>query len=139
MLRAATPAYLQFFHPFDFDEETLAGLALRTKRDLWFTISIESGDGFVLAGFYMLRGVDEGFADPMYGIFIAENFAGNGLARLALAHAEAQCRLNGWTRLLLKTDQENARAYPIYESAGFEFLRIDPRNGNQVLVKTILD
>ncbi len=139
LLQTATPTYLRFFHPFEFGEETLARLALKTELDLWFTISIEARRGAEIAGFYMLRGLDEGFEDPMYGIFIAENFAGNGLARLALAHAEAQCRLNGWRKLMLKMDPENTRACQLYESAGFEFLRIDPRNGNQVLVKTILD
>jgi GNAT superfamily N-acetyltransferase len=82
----------------------------------------------------MMRGLDEGFPDPMYGVFVAQRFAGKGLARLTLAHAEAQCRLNGWKRLRLKVDPDNVRAYKLYQSSGFKFEKVDPNNGNQVVL-----
>lgn len=138
LLSAASPEYTRFFHPFAFETDAIGQLVFNAVQDQWFMLEIEQGGGFQPAGFYMLRGLDEGFADPMYGVFIAEHFAGRGLARLTLAHAEAQCRLNGWTNLLLKVDAENTRASRLYESFGFQFQRVDPKNGNRVLAKEIL-
>ena len=138
LLCAASPEYTRFFRPFVFETDAIGPLAFDAVQDQWFALEIEQAGGFQPAGFYMLRGLDEGFADPMYGVFIAEEFARCGLARLTLAHAEAQCRLNGWKNLLLKVDAENARASRLYESFGFQFQRVDPKNGNRVLAKEIL-
>jgi len=137
LLQAASPEYVRFFRPFEFSCKAIEKLAWRSEKDQWFAVEIEQGGGFQAAGFYMLRGLDEGFADPMYGVFIAENFHGCGLARATLAHAEAMCRLNGWPNLLLKVDPENTQAFGLYEAGGFRFARIDPTTGNQVLIKAI--
>ncbi len=138
LLRAASADYVRFFRPFDFQTEVVERLAGAADLDRWFAIEIgREHDRAKLAGFYMLRGVDEGFADPMYGVFIAEEFSGCGLARLTLAHAEAMCRLNGWPNLLLKVDPANARAFDLYAASGFRFLRPDPATGNQVLIKPL--
>ena len=137
LLRAASPEYTRFFHPFAFETHAVGQLSSRAVRDQWFVLEIEQSGNFQPAGFYMLRGLDEGFSDPMYGAFIAEQFAGCGLARLTLAHAEAQCRLNGWKNLLLKVDAENTRACRLYESFGFQFQRVDAKNGNRVLAKAV--
>lgn len=138
LLRAASPDYVRFFRPFEFEFGAVDRLVRATRLDRWFVIEIVCDDEAAdSAGFYMLRGIDEGFADPMYGIFIAEEFSGLGLARLSLAHAESMCRLNGWTNILLKVDPANARAFALYEASGFRFLRTDPATGNQVLVKPL--
>ena len=112
----------------------LAALVAKSVLDQWFLLEVHENGTVASAGFYMLRGLDEGFPDPMYGVFVAEQFAGRGLARLTLAHAEAQCRLNGWGRLRLKVDPHNTRAHRIYETGGFAFERVDPQNGDQVLL-----
>ena len=138
LLEAASADYVQYFRPFEFHPGVVERLVSAAEQDRWFAIEIVREHGAAtLAGFYMLRGVDEGFADPMYGVFIAEEFSGGGLARLTLAHAEAMCRLNGWPNLLLKVDAANTRAFALYEANGFRFLRRDPVNGNQVLIKPL--
>lgn len=138
LLRAAAPDYVRYFRPFEFELGTVNRLVSESCRDRWFLIEVvRDGETPQPAGFYMLRGIDEGFADPMYGIFVAEEFSGLGLARLSLAHAESMCRLNKWPNLLLKVDPANTRAFALYESSGFRFLRIDPANGNQVLIKPL--
>jgi GNAT superfamily N-acetyltransferase len=137
LLARSDAEYVRYFHPFAFDAATIAAHLVRAERDQWFLLEIYEGGGFRAAGFYMLRGLDEGFADPMYGVFIAKEFSGRGLARLTLAHAEAQCRLNGWTRLLLKVDPQNARAHCLYQAAGFVFEREDPKSGHHVLCREL--
>lgn len=140
LLRAASPDYVRFFRPFEFEAAPVAQLVSAARSDCWLLIEIATdGQAPVPAGFYMLRGIDEGFADPMYGIFVAEEFCGRGLARLSLAHAESMCRVNGWPNLLLKVDPANVRAFELYEANGFRFLRLDPATGNQVLIKPLLD
>ena len=138
LLRAASSDYVRFFRPFEFERSVVERLVRANRQDRWFAIEIScDGEAAELAGFYMLRGIDEGFDDPMYGIFIAEEYGGLGLARLSLAHAEAICRLNRWPNLLLKVDPANTRAFALYEASGFRFLRLDPRTGNQVLIKPL--
>jgi len=137
LLRAASSDYVRFFHPFEFERSVVEKQVRAAREDCWFAIEIaRETKAAMFAGFYMLRGLDEGFADPMYGIFIAEEFSGLGLARLSLAHAEAMCRLNGWRNLLLKADPANARAFRLYEASGFRLLRLDSATSNQVLAKS---
>jgi ribosomal protein S18 acetylase RimI-like enzyme len=138
LLRSASSEYVHYFRPFEFERDVVERLVRAAREDRWFAIEIaRDGEAAELAGFYMLRGIDEGFAGPMYGIFIAEEYGGLGLARLSLAHAEAMCRLNRWPNLLLKVDPGNTRAFGLYEASGFRFLRLDPATGNQVLIKPL--
>lgn len=129
--------YSRYFHPFTFEAATIRGLLARARKDVYFGIATGSDSRLSLAGFYMLRGMDEGYADPMYGVFIGHRFQGQGLARLTLAHAESWCRVNGIARLLLKVHPENKRARQLYEGWGFKLVREDASNHNLVLGKTL--
>ena len=137
LLRASTPAHARHFRPFAYEASPIADLVSRNQRDAWFIFEVASDVEKEIAGFSMLRGLDEGFAEPMFGVFVAEKFAGHGLGRLTLAHAEAHCHLNGIRGILLKVNPENTRALRLYESAGFVFLRYDPRHGEHVLRKSL--
>lgn len=134
LLAGSRPEYTRFFHPFAFDAAAIGALVAKAVLDQWFMLEMCDGGGFAPAGFYMLRGLDEGFPDPMYGVFIAEKYAGRGLARLTLEHAKTQCRLHAWPCLRLKVAPENTRARRIYETAGFEQERVDAKSGQCVLV-----
>jgi GNAT superfamily N-acetyltransferase len=134
LLAGSRDEYTRYFHPFEFKAPVLEAFLAKAVLDQWFLLEVHQNGSAKPAGFYMLRGLDEGFPDPMYGVFVAEEFAGLGLARLTLAHAETQCRLNGWHRLRLKVDPNNARAHRIYQSAGFVFERMDPMNAEQVVL-----
>jgi GNAT superfamily N-acetyltransferase len=138
LLRTSSPEYVRFFRPFAFENAAINKLLAAARKDCWFAMEVVDDNATTTrAGFYTLRGLDEGFADPMYGIFIAQEFSGRGLARLSFAHAESMCRLNGWSNLLLKVDPANTRAFALYTATGFRFLRMDSATGNQVLIKPI--
>jgi RimJ/RimL family protein N-acetyltransferase len=137
MLAASRAEYTRYFHPFAFDAATIATHVAKAVFDQWFLLEIAEGGKVTPAGFYMLRGLDEGFPDPMFGVFVAEAFAGQGLGRLTLAHAETQCRLNRWPRLRLKVDPANSRALRIYQAAGFIFERVDAKTGDRVLCREL--
>lgn len=136
LLQESDPDYLRHFRPFAYETSAISALVSQAVLDQWFVLEVEAPGSAQPAGFYMLRGMDEGFTEPMYGVFVAQQFAGSGLGRLTLAHAETQCRLNGWKTLLLKVNPDNLRAWRLYESSGFRFLRTDAKHGEQVLAKT---
>ena len=85
----------------------------------------------------MLRGLDEGYIEPMYGVFVFHQYSGKGIARLTISHAESFCKLYGYKQLLLKVFVENARAKKLYEYLGFKFLREEELSKQTVLYKNI--
>jgi RimJ/RimL family protein N-acetyltransferase len=116
MLQAASPQYAAHFRPFAFDEATVRAQLERAQKDRFWGIKTIAGE---LAGFYMLRGFDEGYERPSFGVFIAEQFAGRGLARQALDAATQWCEEHGVREMMLTVFPENSAARRVYEEAGF--------------------
>ena len=135
LIRSSPRNYYRFFSPFAFDPETLACLFDNAHRDQFMALELDEGHTVQLAGFYMLRGFDNGYDIPAYGVFIAPRFQNLGLARMTLVHAEALCALNGVEKLMLKVHPENVVAHQLYEAQGFSYVRIDPSNSNLVMEK----
>ncbi|MGA3171998.1 MAG: N-acetylneuraminate synthase [Chthoniobacteraceae bacterium] len=129
ILTAANPEYVAHFHPFDFDEATIRAQLERARRDRFWGFRAAAGE---LAGFYMLRGFDEGYERPAFGVFIAERFAGVGLACAALLLATKWCKQNEVKEIMLTVHPENITARRIYEKAGF----LVSETGEQRLVMT---
>ena len=115
MLRASRPEYAAHFNPFDFDETSVRAQLERARKDRFWGMR----SGGKLAGFFMLRGFDQGYERPAFGVFIAEPFARRGLARRALAEATQWCEENGVKEIMLTVYGENTVAMRIYEEAGF--------------------
>jgi RimJ/RimL family protein N-acetyltransferase len=137
LLSASSPEYMRFFHPFDFGVTSVRCQLEKAKIDTFFGLVLDSNNESTLAGFYMLRGMDEGYPNPMYGVCVPDQYHGKGLARLTLVHAEVHCALNGWEQILLKVHPENVRAKKLYESVGYRFLREESASGEVVLCKQI--
>lgn len=123
--------YIAHFSPFEFDERSVAEVVSAARRDCFWALCVEEE----IAGFFMLRGFDAGYARPSYGVFVAEHAAGRGLARESLRFALAWCAENGVETVLLKVAQQNQRARRIYIAAGFEFVGICPATGHEMLEK----
>jgi ribosomal protein S18 acetylase RimI-like enzyme len=119
---------MQYFAPFSFDEATVTRLLSEAGRDVYMGLFWDE----VLAGFFMLRGWDAGYAVPSYGVVIASRFRGLGLARLTLDVSKIICKQRGVTHIMLKVHPENTRAKSIYEHAKFTQTGMDPTNGNLV-------
>lgn len=123
--------YIAHFSPFEFDERSVAEVLSGARRDNFWALCTEGE----IAGFFMLRGFDAGYARPSYGVFVAEHAAGRGLARESLNFALKWCGANGVESVLLKVAKENQRARGIYIAAGFEFVGICPTTGHEMLEK----
>jgi GNAT superfamily N-acetyltransferase len=137
LLGSSSESYAQFFHPFSFDEASVVEVLRQAGRDRFFGLFVTDNSHDQLVGFYMLRGFDEGYAIPMYGVFISERYSGLGLARLSLQHAETFCRLNKIAELKLKVHPNNVRARALYEELGFDTVGTDQANANLVLRKRL--
>lgn len=67
----------------------------------------------------MLRGWDDGYAEPSLGIAVHPGFRGQGLARIMLAHLHDLARLRGAVSVRLKVYKDNAPAVSLYSSLGY--------------------
>ena len=98
LLQSSNEEYSKFFIPFTFDLDTISGILSKTKNDQIYGIYVENN----LAGFYMLRGFDEGYSIPSYGVWISEKYANRGLSTFTLQHAISFCKLNLIKKIMLK-------------------------------------
>jgi GNAT superfamily N-acetyltransferase len=112
--------YVKYFSPFIFEIDTISKLILNADKDQIYGVELNDGISTRIIGFYMLRGLDEGYIDPMYGVFISEQFSSMGIAKLTLSHAEVFCKMNNFHRLLLKVYIKNEKAKNLYSFLGFK-------------------
>lgn len=127
LLSTATESDRRFFQPFAYHAGAVDAALRRMRRDCMYGVSQTApNESPRLVAFYMLRGLDEGFESPMYGVFVAPEFRRNGLASLTVRHAASVCRTNALPSLLLKVFPENRPAVRAYETLGFTALRAEP-------------
>ena len=125
--------YSKYFVAFKFETVIIENILKKVKNDLYFGVCW----GDELTGFYMLRGFDEGFTIPSYGVYISSRFNNKGLAALALNHAISTCKLLGMKKLRLKVHTENVVALKQYIKFGFVETGFDEKINNFILHKDI--
>lgn len=123
LLMDSKQKYSQYFIPFSFDLETISEVLSKTIKDQIYGIYVEDN----LVGFYMLRGFDEGYSVPSYGVWISEKYSNKGLSTFTLQHAISVCKLNSIKKIMLKVHPDNITAKHIYEKYGFKQTGIDPK------------
>ncbi len=133
LLQSADEDYSQYFIPFAFDDETILRILSNAIKDQYYGIFAENN----LVGFYMLRGFDEGYDIPSYGVWIAKDFSSKGISKLTLQHAITFCKINNIKKIILKVHPDNIIAKNIYESFGFINDGIDERIGHLIYHKII--
>ncbi|MFZ1517640.1 MAG: GNAT family N-acetyltransferase [Ignavibacteriaceae bacterium] len=133
LLQSADEDYSQYFVPFQFDYDTIKGIFGNAIKDQYYGIFIENN----LVGFYMLRGFDEGYDIPSYGVWISKDYSSKGISKLTLQHAISFCKINNVKKLILKVHPENIIAKNIYESFGFIHDGVDARIGHLIYYKII--
>jgi ribosomal-protein-alanine N-acetyltransferase len=67
----------------------------------------------------MLRGGDEGFAEPSIGIAVHPDFRGRGLARQMITQLHDLARLRGAKLVRLKVYRDNTAAVGLYQKLGY--------------------
>ncbi|HZH32537.1 MAG TPA: GNAT family N-acetyltransferase [Pyrinomonadaceae bacterium] len=127
-LRAQPPAYARFFHPFGYDEPAIADALARQGRDVFMGLFWREG----IVGFFMLRGWNEGYEVPAFGILIDEQYRGHGLEMAALDTAKVICRLRNVSRLMIKMHPDNISAKGVARKTGFVQTGVEAASGNLI-------
>lgn len=127
-IRREDPNYLAYFTPFNWNTNDFFDNVMSSIKDQYFGIFIDE----MPIGFYMLRGFDQGFKIPSYGIWISSKYSNLGFAQLALNHAHCFCKLNKVQSIILKVHSENTFAKLIYEKHGYVFSHNDNGSGQLV-------
>ncbi len=102
-MRSQSNEYLRFFYAFGSDEAAIAEMLSASKRDIYSGIFWQGG----LIGVFMLRGWDDGYEVPSFGVLIDEKYRGGAFMRLTLDTAKLICRLSGAKRLMAKIHPDN--------------------------------
>ena len=87
------PEMTATFFAFPLDAATARRIAREPRRDRYFAV----WDVGAIVGLGMLRGWDEGFAVPSFGVLVDHRAQGRGHGRALTAHALAVAREEGFT------------------------------------------
>jgi len=116
------PVITDTFHPFPLTAESAQWIACESKLDRFFI----AFQGDIAVGFSMLRGWDEGYNVPSFGIFVDFRFHGRGLGSLVLEQTIEEARKAGCEKMRLSVYANNPAALAIYIRKGFiETERVD--------------
>lgn len=132
-LLSADKKYNSYFHPFEFDKESLDSIISNSKSDLYFIMQYNQE----IVGFFMIRGFDEGFDIPSYGVWIHPNYNGKGLAKLSLNYTLSLLKLQNKKKVMLKVHPSNLVAKKLYEASGFYLSHTDEKNKNLVYYREL--
>ena len=110
---------VRFFHPHPFTQEFAAELCegVATRKDRYYVACFQ---GTVIA-YMMLRGWDEGYSVPSFGVCTHPALRDVGLGQALLVHALAECQAAGASKLRLTVFKNNERAVHVYTKFGFIF------------------
>jgi RimJ/RimL family protein N-acetyltransferase len=133
LLTSDDTGYSQYFIPFANDRENLEKILRSANEDRYWGLWFASD----LAGFFMLRGFDEGYRRPSFGVYIARKYSGRGLSGLALAYCICWCRMNGIKEMMLKVHPDNYHAHKTYEKAGFKVVDTCRQTGHFIMEKRL--
>lgn len=125
-------AYLAHFTAFA-ESGSLLRQCQKACRDSFFTLILDDRPN----GFFCLRGLDEGYARPSFGVYVASSAQGRGMARAAVHAAVDWCRMRTFPVLMLKVSADNTRATRLYQSLGFVPVGVCPDSGQIVMEKRI--
>lgn len=104
------------FDPFALTSEQAEELALTAHNDRYFAVATR--DTFIAMS--MLRGFDEGYEIPSFGIFVDIGWHGNGIGRLLTEATIAMAREQGSPAIRLTVYADNLGAIHLYRSLGFQ-------------------
>jgi ribosomal-protein-alanine N-acetyltransferase len=104
------------FDPFPLTAAQAKAIALDRHEDLYF-IALR---GERPVGMSMLRGFDEGYEIPSFGIFVDSEHHGRGIGRALTVWTIEQAHLRGCPAVRLSVYAENAAARGLYASLGFQ-------------------
>ena len=126
-LLASQPTdYLRFFYAFSSDPDALRATLQAKRRDVYAGVFWRKR----LICVFTLRGWDEGYDVPAFGLVVAADQRGNAVVTGALEVAKVIARLSGSSRMMCKVHPENKAATTAALRLGFVGGAEEPRTGN---------
>ncbi len=114
--RNRVPLVTDTFDPFELTSEQATRIALEPRRDMFFVARLRDA----LIAMSMLRGFDEGFVVPSFGIFVDHRHHGRGIGRELTAWTVEAARDRGCPAVRLSVYASNTTALRLYRSLGFQ-------------------
>ena len=109
------PETVRQFRAFPLSREEARRITLTSHRDLYYVMIWKSN----IIGLCMLRGWDEGFETPSFGILVDYRYDHLGLGRQMTEFAITEAKKLGCHSLRLSVYASNLHAARLYESSGF--------------------
>ena len=109
--RNNTPSITNLFNPFPLTRPTAASLLSDGKKDLFFGL-IQEGR---IVAFSMLRGLDDGYDVPSFGLLVDRDFQRKGLGRHLLRHTCCYADRRGIPKIRLSVFADNPKAEKLYQ------------------------
>lgn len=106
----------KYFHPFPFNDESKEMMS-NAKKDMYM-FYLNKGK---ITGMYMLRGWDEGYEIPSFGMIVHPRHRGKGIGTAMLEEAIKICKKKKCKKIRLTADKDNVIARKMYIKAGFKF------------------
>ena len=113
---------IDHFHPFPMTRETAERLCLGQFKDCYYISFLDNA----MVGLAMLRGWDEGYEVPSFGVFVDYRYRGLGLGRVLTDYAMIDAKLKGCAKVRLTVYESNVRGWRLYTSLGFQEQSRDP-------------
>ena len=114
--RNNTPETIRHFHPFPLTAETARWITTVPRRDRYYLALCRKQ----VIGLCMLRGWDEGFAVPSFGIVVGREFHSKGIGRIITEYAMKEAKKLCCKQVRLSVYASNISAYNTYISMGFK-------------------
>ncbi len=121
----------QYFHPHPLTNEE-AFKKCSYRGDDYYCLVF---NGTNPVGYGILRGWDEGYAEPSLGIAIDASHHGRGIGKLLMEHLHDVAQIRGARTVRLKVYSNNLSAIKLYQSIGYSFENI---NDSELLGKIML-
>jgi ribosomal protein S18 acetylase RimI-like enzyme len=128
----ASEETMRYFHPHPFDRATASRITSGGGLDLYLGYFLDTE----LLGYAMLRGWDEGYEVPAFGVAVSPAHRARGVGGALLAACLEEAGERGVRRVMLKVHADNQRALDWYLSAGFVRTGID--EDGQVVCERVL-
>ena len=122
----------RYFHPHPLDNEAAARVAHHHGQDVY----LGCFHGAELAGYAMLRGWDDGFDVPSFGVVVDPSWRRCGIGAMLLKACVDIARERGAVWLRLKVYPENTPAVHWYLSEGFQ-TKLTDHDGQLVMLREL--
>lgn len=126
-VRSQPQRYVRFFYAIGSDEADIAGILGRCVRDVYSGVYWHGE----LIGIFMVRGWDEGYEIPSFGVLIDEKYRGGSLLRLTIDTAKLIAKLSGAKLLMAKLHPDNGSRRTA-QRLGFREVGAEESTGNVV-------